>query len=88
MAVPIELVYGAILLYNIDRTTSVDNISVQSPPYKWGSVYQIGTGGATLLFGDQVLYNPEAAFTKIVYSGGVYLVIDESEIKGIDRLLP
>ena len=88
MSVPIQLPSGNVLLYNLDVTTSFNGVSVQSPPFKWGSVYAIGYNVYSVSGGQQVLYNPNEAVCKLVWDRQIYLEVEEAKLAGIDRIMP
>ena len=73
MSIPIALPNGYILVYGAS-TQSPSGLVMDNSDFRFGSVYQIWSGGETYVYGgDNVMFNTNQVEARLAYPQGEYL---------------
>jgi hypothetical protein len=77
-ALPIILPSGTIAVYGMGTTLSPSGISNINPDgqLRWGSVYQVWSGGETFVYGgDNVMFREEDIICRLAYGNIPYTIV-------------
>ncbi len=73
MSIPISLPSGYILVYG-ESLQSPSGMVVENTNFRFGSVYQIWSGGGNYIYGgDMVMFDREKVETRLAYPQSEYL---------------
>lgn len=67
---------GFVAIYGIGTTGTMPSGIVIEPPLRYGTVYNIWDGGATYIYGgDVVFFKEDENYTRLATDGGRYTLI-------------